>query len=90
MKPSSRAVGEPGIGAEVAKDPPHDQVVQSLRQDRASLARISGISSLLDGASAIAMDWFCQNRSPSLPLITAFSPGITRRPAELKMHRVGR
>src|SRR5208337_565493 len=41
MKPSSRAVGEPGTGAYVAKDPPHDPDILSLRQDRPSLANVS-------------------------------------------------
>src|SRR5208337_4867578 len=42
MKPSSRAVGEPGTGASVAKDPPHDPDILSLRRNRPTLASVSG------------------------------------------------
>src|SRR5271157_4958473 len=63
MKPSSRAVGEPGTGAYVAKDPSHCPVILSLRQDRLSLASVSGCCSLLDGMSAIVVGSIRRNQS---------------------------
>src|SRR5271157_2114649 len=82
MKPSSRAVGEPGTGAYVAKDPPHYPDIQSLRQDRPTLASVSGKWSLLDGMSAIVVGSFCRNQPhqyfPSRP-----SSPVSRAPALL-------
>ena len=75
MKPSSRAVGEPGTGAYVVKDHPHDPVILSLLQDCPDLANVSRTWSLLDGTSATATSSFRRNRPPSILLITAFLPG---------------
>jgi len=56
----------------IIKDHPHSPDILSVRQNRPTLARVSGTWSLLDGASAIAMGSFRRNRTPSVSRSTAF------------------
>src|SRR5271157_4345492 len=60
----------------IAKDGRHDPDILSLRQDCPTLAGVSGKWSLVDGMSAIEVGSFCRSRAPSVPLITAFLPGV--------------
>src|SRR5271157_1231475 len=82
MKPSSRAVGEPGTGAYVAKDHLHDPDIVSLRQHCPTLAGVSGKWSLVDGMSATATGSFLAEPTDQAIFSRPFSP-VSHAPALL-------
>jgi hypothetical protein len=74
--PLSFGDGRACFSRRIVKDPLHDPDILSLRQDCPTLASVAGTCSFLDSMNASATGSFCRNRAPSIPLITAFSPGI--------------
>ena len=79
---SSRAVGEPGTGASVVKDHPHDPVILSLLQDRPNLESVSVTWSSLDGTSPITLGWLCRTDHHRC-LSSRLFPPVSHAPALL-------
>ena len=59
---------------QIFKEHPHCPDILSLRQNRPTLASVSGRWSLLDGTSAIVVGSFCRNQPPQNFSSRRFSP----------------